>query len=138
MEINKQKPIGPFIKYADHGVNIYSGGFVVTKATAAGKSKMLRGFLAATAKSYEEGLRDPQAATDALIAARPASDRELMAAQTKYIPSYLHTKNSEGHGFGWMAKQDWAQTIELLTKYFDLPAGTDPSTLYTNEFLPKS
>jgi NitT/TauT family transport system substrate-binding protein len=137
LRIARQKPIEPPIVFADHGVNILGTGFIVTVDTAARDGRLLRGFLAATVRGAKEAAASPEAGLEAVAQARPATDRALLAEQVTHVAEFQRTKNSEGHGFGWMAKADWDETLDLLEKYFDLPKGIDASRVYTNEFLPK-
>ena len=135
LKLAKQKPIGPLIGFADHGVNMYSVGVIVSKDTLDHKAALVRSFLAATAQGFAEAEKDPAAAVDAMIAARPASDRDLMLEEFKRTAGYLHTANSAGHPFGWMARADWDQTRALLTKYFDMSPAVPTEALYTNDLL---
>ena len=90
LRIARQKPIETPIKYADSGVNMLGGGIFVHKKTATEKAQLLKGFLAATAKAFDEAMKNPEAAVDALVAARPGADKELLLEQLKRTPPYLH------------------------------------------------
>ncbi|MBS0222462.1 MAG: ABC transporter substrate-binding protein [Proteobacteria bacterium] len=139
LRVARQKPIERPIKYADYGVNMLGGGLFVSKKTAAENPALLRSFMAATAKGFKEGLKDPQAAVAALAAARPSSDRELLLEQLNRTPPYLHTKNSAGKGFGYMAQADWEQTLVLMKQAFETFKGDlKPNDVYTDDFLPKT
>jgi NitT/TauT family transport system substrate-binding protein len=137
LKIGKQKPIEPPIVFSDYGVNSLGTGIFVTKETAAKREKLLRDFLEATVRGAEETEKDPAAGVDAIMKMRPSSDRAVIADEYAMLPPYLHTKNSAGHGYGWMAKADWDQTREILQKYFDLHANLEVAQFYTNEYLPK-
>ena len=135
-KIAKIKPIEPPIIYADHGVNTLGTGIFVTKDTLAKKADMLKAFLAATVRGAAEAEKNPDAAIDAIIAERPSTDRAILAEEYSHLHEWLHTPNSQGHVFGWMADADWQQTIQLLTKYFDLPSTVKVADVYTNDVLP--
>lgn len=138
LRVARQKPIEQPIKYADYGVNMLGGGLFVSKKTAAEKPDLLRKFLAVTAKGFEDSLKDPEAAVAALVAARPGSDKELLLEQLRRTPPYLHTKNTAGKGFGYMAQADWEQTLVLMKQAFEsFKADLKPTDVYTDEFLPK-
>ncbi len=137
LRIARQKPIEPPIVFADHGVNILGTGFIVSTDMTTRDGRLLRGFLAATVRGAEDAAASPGAGLEALMQARPATDRGLLAEQAAHVAEFQRTKNDAGHGFGWMAKADWDETLDLLEKYFDLPKGIDPSRVYTNEFLPQ-
>jgi NitT/TauT family transport system substrate-binding protein len=135
LKIAKQKPISPLIGFADHGVNMLSTGFIVTQDTLEHRAPLVKVFLAATAESFAAADRDPVAAVDAMTAARPISDRDLMLEEFKLTPPYLHTAHSAGHPFGWMAPADWDQTRALLQKYFGMN-DTNPTTrFYTDDLV---
>ena len=130
------KPINPPMLMADYGVNVLGVGFVVTRDTAAKEGDTIRKFLAATAKGYAAAEKDPAAAVDAMVAARPTLDRGLMLEQLSLLPPFLQTERSEGHPFGWMALEDWQQTYDLSKKYFGMVEDVDAKTAFTNDFVP--
>jgi NitT/TauT family transport system substrate-binding protein len=136
LKVESQKAIDPPMLFADYGVNVLAAGFVVQKATAATKGDTIRRFLIATAKGYQDGLKEPEAAVAAMSAARPSGSAELWLKQLKLVGPFLQTERSKGHGFGWTAREDWDQTIDILKKYFGMTASVDPASLYTNDLLP--
>jgi NitT/TauT family transport system substrate-binding protein len=48
----------------------------------------------------------------------------------------LHTKNSEGHPYGWMSAKDWAVSADILLKTGQIDKPIQVQKLYTNEFVP--
>jgi len=135
LKIARQRPIEPPIVFADYGVNTLGTGIIVRADTAAREARLLRGFLAATARGAQDAESSPQAALDAIMQARPSISGALLEEEASRLAEFRHTQNSKGHGFGWMAKADWDQTRDILERFFDLPLGMDTSRLYTNEFL---
>jgi NitT/TauT family transport system substrate-binding protein len=135
LRVESQKPIAPPLLFADSGVNVLGNGFVVARETAKAKPDLLKRFLAATAKGYDEGLKDPEAAVDAMLVARPMVDRELQLRQLKVLPPFLHSQRSAGHPFGWTAAEDWQQTYELLQKYFGMEEKIEVGQVYTNDLV---
>jgi NitT/TauT family transport system substrate-binding protein len=136
LKVAAQKPIEPPMVMSDYGVNVLGAGFIVQKATATSKGDTIRAFLAATAKGYADGEKDPEAAVAAMIAARPSGSSELWLKQLKLFPPFMTTERSKGHPFGWTAREDWTQTVDILSKYFGMTASVDLASLYTNDFLP--
>lgn len=137
LRVARQKPIEPPIRYADYGVNMLGGGIFVHKKTAAEKGPLLKGFLAATAKGFDEALKNPEPAVEALAAARPGADKELLLEQLKRTPAYLHTKSTAGKPFGYMAAEDWETTLKFMKQAFEFKTDVKASEVYTNEFVPK-
>jgi NitT/TauT family transport system substrate-binding protein len=138
LKIAKKKPIEPPIVFADYGVNTLGTGIFVTRDTFAKHKEMLRKFIAATLHGAEEAQKNPTEAIDAVMKAAPGTDRSILVEEFNHLPEYLHTPNSKGHMFGWMAPADWVQTITLLRKYFALPETIKPTDVYTDELFPKS
>jgi NitT/TauT family transport system substrate-binding protein len=136
-KIAKQKPIDPPIVFGDVGVNVLGSSIFVSKETAANRGKIIRAFLAATIRAFEEGQKDTAAPIEALMRARPSTDREILTEEFKHLPEFVHTKNTAGRRFGWMAPQDWEQTGAILRDYFELPGTFRIAEVYTNEFLPQ-
>jgi NitT/TauT family transport system substrate-binding protein len=136
LRVAKQKPIEPPMLMADYGINILGAGFIVTRDTAKTKGDILKRFMAATAASYAEAVKSPEATLDAMAAARPEIDKALLLEQFKQMPAFFQTARSAGKSFGWTAKEDWEQSVELLTQYFEMTDKVDIANLYTNEFLP--
>jgi NitT/TauT family transport system substrate-binding protein len=93
--------------------------------------------LAATTKAFDEAMKNPEVAIEALVAARPGADKELLLEQLKRTPPYLHTKNSAGKRFGYMAPADWDETLKFMKQAFEFKADVKASDIYTNDFLPK-
>ncbi len=91
-------------------------------------------FLRATAKGYNDAIKDPEKALDLLVKANPETDRKmeeqgirlLMPLWTEGVPT-----------FGWQTRErwqnyaDWMQQMKLLTN----PVNVD--SVFTTEFLQK-
>jgi NitT/TauT family transport system substrate-binding protein len=138
LRVAAQKPIAPPMLMADYGINVLGNGFVVSRDTAKAKGDMLKRFMAATAAGYTASEKEPEAAIDAMIAARPEVNKPVVLEQLKQLPAFFATEHSKGKPFGWTSQADWEQTVDLLHKYFDLKAQIDIPTLYTNDFVPAS
>ena len=136
VQIAKHKPIEPPILMADYGLNILGVGFVVTRTTATAKGDALKRFMTATAKAYREGVKDLEGSANAMFAARPETEKDVVLAQFKLLPPFLHSDRTQGRSFGWMAREDWVQTIDILQKYFELAGAVNVDKVFTNEFVP--
>jgi NitT/TauT family transport system substrate-binding protein len=135
-KIAKQKPIEKPMRYADYGVSMLGTGIFVTKDTAAKRADLLKRFLRATVRGAEAAAKEPEAAVGAVMAARPDTDRAILVEEYNNLPEYLHTKYSTGHTPGWVASEDWDQTLTLLKQYFEAAPDLKAAAVYTNEFLP--
>jgi len=136
LKLGAVKPIAPPMVMSDHGVNMLSNGFFVTPGTIRNRPNMLKRFLAATVKGAGDAQADPKAAVDAIVAARPSTNGQIALQEANMLHSFLHTDNTTGHGFGWMAKEDWQRTVELLKSCCGVTNKMDVEALYTNKYLP--
>jgi NitT/TauT family transport system substrate-binding protein len=134
-----QMPMEKPMVMADYGVNILGNGFTVRKDTLTSQGPMLKRFMAATDRSYIEGIKDFEGAATAMIEARPAANSvETLQRECREMKPFTYTKRTEGKPFGYTAKEDWQDTIDILTKYFGMDKPVNIADLYTNDFLPSA
>lgn len=131
-----QAEIAPPLLLADYGVKSLGMGFITSNAYAKANPEVLKKFMGAVARGYAEGFADPEAAIDALIKARPLTERDLQLTSLKLLSGYTQTEFSKGKPFGWTAKEDWDATEKLLRDFFEFTAELDISTVYSNDFVP--
>ncbi len=124
------------LRYADHGANIVGMTILTTGATIKNKPDMVRRFVKASVRSWEEAKKNPNAAVDAAMKVKPDLNRQSTMDQMMVDFELLDSPNSKGKvGIG--AKADWDQTITLLKQYRDLSTNEPWTTFHTNEFLAK-
>ncbi len=124
------------LRYADHGANIVGMTILTTGNTIKNKPDLVRRFVKASVRSWEEAKKNPNAAVDSAMKVKPDLNRQSTMDQMMVDFELLDSANSKGR-IGVGAKADWDQTITLLKQYRDL-ATTEPwTTFHTNEFLPK-
>ena len=136
LKIARIKPIAPPITYAKYGVNPLGNGLFTTRDALTNRAPLLRAFLAATVKAEAEAQKDPKAAIDALVAARPSTNVDIALQEASLLKDYEHTDATTGKPFGWMAESDWVKTLQLMADCCKLPAHMDAAALYTNALLP--
>jgi NitT/TauT family transport system substrate-binding protein len=131
----KQRGLKPAaLRYADNGANIVGMTIVTQGDTIKNKPDLVRRFVRATVKSWEEAKKNPGAAVDAALKAKPDLDRQSTLEQLMVDIDLLDSPNSKGR-IGWGAQADWDQTIDLLRKYRDLQTTQPWTTFHTNEFV---
>lgn len=133
----KQRGLQPAaLRYADNGANIVGMTIVTRTDLIKSKPDLVRRFVRATVKSWEEAKKNPGAAVDAALKAKPDLNRQSTLEQLMVDIELLDSPNSKGR-IGWGAQADWDQTIDLLKKYRDLSTSQPWTAFHTNEFLPK-
>ena len=97
---------------------------------------LVRRFVRASVKSWEESKKNPGAAVDAALKAKPDLNRQSTIDQLMVDIELLDSKNSKGR-IGWGAQADWDQTLALLKQYRELKTDAPWTTFHTNEFVPQ-
>jgi NitT/TauT family transport system substrate-binding protein len=133
----KQKGMQPAaLRYADHGANIVGMTIVTKSDLIKSKPDLVQRFVRATAKSWDEAKKNPGAAVDAALKAKPDLNRQSTLDQLMVDIELLDSKNSKGR-IGWGAQADWDQTLNLLKQYRELKTELPWTAFHTNEFVPQ-
>jgi NitT/TauT family transport system substrate-binding protein len=124
------------LRFADHGANIVGMTIVARNDTIKGKPDLIRRFVRATVKSWEEAKKNPDAAVDVAVKVKPDLNRASTKDQMLVDFELTDSPNVKGR-MGYGDQRDWSQTIELLKKYRDLQTDAAWTAFHTNEFLPQ-
>lgn len=131
----KQRGLQPAaLRYADNGANIVGMTIVTRTDLIKSNPDLVRRFVRATVRSWEEAKKNPGAAVDAALKAKPDLNRQSTLDQLMVDIDLLDSKNSRGR-IGWGAQADWDQTLDLLKKYRDLSTTQPWTAFHTNEFV---
>src|SRR5436305_6691271 len=125
------------LRYADHGANIVGMTILTQEATIKNKTDLVRRFVKARVRSWDETKKNPQAAVDATMKVKPDLNRASQLDQLKVDIELMASANSKGRT-GWGDQRDWDQTIALLKQYRDVATDKPWTAFHTNEFLPKA
>lgn len=122
------------LRFADHGGNIV-GMTILTKGDLIKSNPdLVRRFVRATIRSWDEAKKNPGPAVDAAMKVKPDLNRQSMLDQLQVDFELMDSKNVKGRtGFGHPA--DWEQTLTLLKRYRDLDTNLPWSAFHTNEFV---
>jgi NitT/TauT family transport system substrate-binding protein len=133
----KQRGIEPAaLRFADVGANIV-GMTVLTKGELIKtKPDLVRRFVRASIRSWDEAKKSPGAAVDAALKVKPDLNRQSTLDQLMVDIELLDSPNSKGR-IGWGAQADWDQTLTLLKKYRGLETSQPWTAFHTNEFVGK-
>jgi NitT/TauT family transport system substrate-binding protein len=124
------------LRFADNGANIVGMTILAQEATIKSKADLVRRFVKATARSWDEAKKNPEAAVDATMKVKADLNRASQLDQLKVDIELMDSANSKGRT-GWGDQRDWDQTIALLKQYRDVATDKPWTAFHTNEFLPK-
>ncbi len=119
-----KKPVS-VVRFADYGVNLINSSIVASKDTIASKGDLVRRFMRASTRAFEEAEKSPEAAVDALLAAMPkAGQRETLLIGMKLTTPLYHTSNTTGQRPFKVSMKDVNETLDLLVQYGGMDAST--------------
>lgn len=124
------------LRYAEHGANIVGMTILAKTDTIRTKPDMVRRFVRASIRSWEESKKNPGQAVDSALKVKSDLNRQSTLDQLMVDIELLDSPNSKGR-VGWGAEKDWEQTIAMLKQYRELDTKDNWTKFHTNEFLPK-
>ena len=131
----KQRGVQPAaLRFSENGANIVGMTIVTKTDLIKSNPDLVRRFVRATTKSWEEAKKNPDAAVDAALKVKPDLNRQSTLEQLQVDIELLDSPNSKAR-IGWGAQADWDQTLDLLKKYRDLKTTEPWTAFHTNEFV---
>jgi len=124
---------------ADFGFNTIANGIITHDDTIKENPDLVRRFIAAVAKGYEYSLAHPEEAVEAVKARSEAladQDDAVLLNQVETTLGLIYSENTEGQPIGWMADEDWNNTLDLLFESGAIEDRPDNADVFTNEFVP--
>ena len=134
-----KKPV-TVIRFADYGITMVSSGLIAHKDTLANKADLVRRFMRATTRAFEETVKNPEVAIDAMLKANAkAGQRDTLVVGIKLTTPLYHSADTKGQRPLRASMKDINESLDLLVQY----GGLDPAVRgkaedwVTNEFLPQ-
>ena len=97
------------------------------------RPEVVRAFVRALSRGYDDAIRDPEAAAEILVEAVPELDAELvLASQTWLSPRY----RADAARWGEQDRQVWFDYAQWMLDNGIIDEMIDVDAAFTNEFLP--
>jgi NitT/TauT family transport system substrate-binding protein len=125
------------IRFGDVGVDTIGLVIHTNTDTIKNNPDLVRRFVHATVRSWELTRKDPDAAVQAVLHAKPSLSADLVKKQLMVFISYMDTPNTKGKPLGYGAPADWKHTYQLYKELRGMKTSMQPKDFHTNEFLPK-
>ena len=124
--------------YADFGVDVIGSGIILREDFIAENPELIRRFIRALQNSWAYTLEHTEETLDIFIKYNPtwADRREALRKGLMNHATLVYTDATEGKPLGWMAKEDWERSQDLLIEYMGMDR-LPVETYYTNEFIPQ-
>jgi NitT/TauT family transport system substrate-binding protein len=120
--------------FAELGVPTLGSGVVTHPDTIKESPELSRKLIAGIQKSWEEGLKDPEAAIQALIRQSDTPLSEKVLRDGLQVFSNLLTNKKP---MGYIDPAEMQKTLDLLKQYGNVKTDQPATAFYTNEFVTK-
>jgi NitT/TauT family transport system substrate-binding protein len=124
--------VGKF-DFADAGIVLPSHGIIVSREKIKSNPDLIKRFVAATAKAWEEAIKQPDAAVDSVIAARPLLKGKEHSLKDAFLDSQQYIGGTPGKPFGWQSPDDWNKAVKTMVEFAGMKR-VDPADIFTNDF----
>jgi len=126
--------------YSDYGVDQVGYCIVTTKDLVKNNPDLVKRFVQATMKAYQETEKNPDAAVAAMAdIVGGTMNEDAGKAQARAVLDVtlgiLYSGNNKDKVLGLNVDSDWASMVDLMKKYNNLDPNADPKSFYTNEFI---
>jgi NitT/TauT family transport system substrate-binding protein len=135
--IEQKGPKAAALRFADHGANTVGITIIASTSTIKDKPDLVKRFVKASARSWEEARKNPDAAVEAALNVKSDLNKESTMKQLQVDLDLLDSPATKGKGIGFAAESDWESTKRLLVEYRDLKTDKPATAFFTNEFLPQ-
>jgi NitT/TauT family transport system substrate-binding protein len=122
------------MRVSNHGLNLLGASYYVSSEFAKQKPEVLRKLLKATAKGYQDAMKDPKGAAQIMGKhMRVKEDPAVLVAQVR--ATVESTNAPAGKPVGWQEEAQWKNQLNLLMTTGAIKERKDLKLYYTNEFL---
>ena len=123
--------------YADHGIELYSNGVLVSQQLIKEKPQAVAGLVRAVHKGLRDTIANPDAAIEALAKREPLINKELEKRRLMYaLKTVMFTPEVTAAGVGDVNDERLKRSVAQLAAVFELPRQPAPSEVFDRRFLP--
>jgi NitT/TauT family transport system substrate-binding protein len=126
-----------FFLFADHGIDIYSNGVMVSQRMLRDRPQQTRGMVAAINRAMLEIARNPQAGVQAMQRVDPTFNLDLEARRIEFAyRTVIATEEAQRVGAGDLDGARLERAIAQVVEVFQLPRTPAASEVFSRDFLP--
>jgi NitT/TauT family transport system substrate-binding protein len=123
--------------YADHGIELYSNGILVSQQLIKDKPQAVAGLVRAVHKGIRDAIANPDAAIEALAKREPLINKDLEKRRLMYaLKTVMFTPEVATSGVGDINDDRLKRAVAQLAAVFELPRQPAPSEVFDRRFLP--
>ncbi|MCX7314437.1 MAG: ABC transporter substrate-binding protein [Alphaproteobacteria bacterium] len=125
-----------FLSYEDMGLQNIGSGVAVTDETVAKRPDVVRKFLKATYRGYEDMIKNPNEGADITKKMFPESDRAVVYDQIIDINKLIKGPGVDEHGLGYIDPTRAKNTFDFVSRTMKVENVKAEDT-FTNQFIEK-
>ncbi len=135
--IGMDHPAQRVMMYYDHGLNLYGGAILTTRAFAQRNPAVVRGAVSALVRGFRDTVSDPAGMIRVLRQVEPLTDGALELARHELnMERVALTPHVRANGISAVDMARLQTGIQAVEGAFNLPARVQAGAFYTEEFLP--
>jgi NitT/TauT family transport system substrate-binding protein len=118
------------------GINEMQQVFAVGNSWMQAHESVMPNLVKALEESTEGAIKDPDEAAKDLIATAPATAPSQAVTKAQWLASvpFMTTPNTQGHPIGYMAPEDWQETLKYAETYLSAKP-MNPALVYTDKYI---
>jgi NitT/TauT family transport system substrate-binding protein len=134
IQLDKLKAKTRNFLFSDLGIPTVSTSVLARDSYLQSNGDAVKKFIAASIQGWQDAIKDPQAAAQALSKTFQGVDQALSVTQLKAIQPLFCANGAKG--FGRAEPAAWAKSQTILAQAGSLPNGFEPTKYYTYDYLP--
>ncbi len=99
--------------FADHGIALYGHGYIVHQDLARENPDLIRRFLRATYRGWQDTYHEHEAAIEAMMKEVAGIDKDAYLDHLDLVLDLVVTERSREHGLGWMLPELMQETHDI-------------------------
>jgi NitT/TauT family transport system substrate-binding protein len=122
----------------DDGLEMYSLGIGVKDEFLHKNPELVRGFVRASFRGWQDAMRNPDEAAEIQKQAVPTLDKDIILDELKLIRDLVVVPDTQTHGYGWFTPAMMKRTLDFMVENVGVGGGTVPKVedLYAVGYLP--
>ena len=125
---------------SDNGLELYSLGIGVTDEFLQKNPELVRGFLRASFRGWQDALRNPEEAAGIQNKTVPTLDKAIVVEELKILRNLVITPEVQANGFGTFTEAKMKASLDFMVN--NVGTGGEPvprlQDLYATSYLPKA
>jgi NitT/TauT family transport system substrate-binding protein len=123
---------------SDFGYTVYGSGLFTSEKMIAEKSDLVQRFVTAYTQAFADVIKSPAEAADIIVEANPeyASKKDVLVKQIEAdVKGTFFSADTKAHGIGWMTKEKWASTAQILLDQGAMKTAIDVDAAFSDKFV---